>query len=316
MQKLGFEAVLVSLVIAVLLLDGNAASSANSVASTAQVLRLVAAAPAITKVPPDLTPALQDAPSDSPDRMLVSQGCQSPPERIEMPACTYGDPRGKRTLVLFGDSHAAMWLPGFDAIGKRIRWKVVLLAKAGCGAPDISFWDPFRRVSPFKECDQWHSYAIARINKTKPDLVVLTSEYLTPDSDHPVWPSTSVWTAGLIKTLDLIKSARTRKIVLGDIPYLTQPGPDCLAAHQDDVPACSTPASVAVKANRIRAEQAAAARTKTRYIKVAPWFCSATCTAIVGNKEVYFDAYHASSTYIIYLSGALQAALRPLLGSK
>ena len=297
--------------VGVLWLGGSPAISATSpAASTAQVLALVAAAPSIAKLPPDLTPALQDAPRDSPDAMLASQGCQSPPDKVTMPACVYGDPKGKRTLVLFGDSHAAMWLPGFDAMAKRIHWKLVLLAKAGCGAPDTTYYS---RVSPFKECDSWHVYAIARINKLKPDVVVLTSEYLTPDSDHPIWPSTSAWTAGLETTLSSIKPVRTKKVVLGDIPYLAQPAPDCLAAHSSDVPACSTPATSAIKTDRIRAEQVAAARTRTKYIKVAPWFCSATCTAIIGNKVVYFDAYHVSTTYSLYLSGALQTALRSVL---
>ena len=297
-------------------LVGSSTVSAGPVATTAQVLKAVAAAPAITKVPPDVTPALQDATGDSTEALLAAQGCQSPPEKVEMPACLYGDPKGKRTLVLFGDSHAAMWISAFDAIGKRAHWKVVLLAKSGCGTPFITFWDPFRRVSPFKECDQWHTYAIARINRTRPDVVALTSEYLTPDNDHPVWPSTTAWTAGLVKTLRLITPPRTRKVILGDIPYLGQSAPECLAAHMSDVPSCSTPASAAVKADRIRAEQVAAARTRTPYIKVAPWFCSTTCTPIVGNKIVYVDAYHASSTYAVYVSGALQAALRPTMSPK
>jgi hypothetical protein len=209
-----------------------------------------------------------------------------------------------------------MWLPAFDAIGKRIHWKVVVLAKAGCGAPYTTFWDPFTRVSPFKECDQWHQYALARINRTKPDVLVLASEYLEPDADHPVWPSPAQWTAGLVKTLKLVTPKRTRKVVLGDIPYLGRSAPECLAANVVNVQACSAPASSAVKTDRLRAEQIAAKRTGARYIAVAPWFCSATCTAVVGNVVVYFDAYHASRTYTEFVSGALQAALKPVLMPK
>lgn len=306
-------AAVASLAAGALPLVGISAVTSGPVATTAQVLKAVAAAPSITTIPPNVTPALQDATGDSPDRLLDTLGCLSPPEKVEMPACLFGDPTGKRTLVLYGDSHAAMWAPAFDAIGKRIHWKIVVLAKAGCGAPDIPFWDPWRRVSPFKECDQFHTYALGRINRAKPDVVVLASEYLTPDSDHPVWPSTSAWTAGLEKTIRLIRSPRTKKVVLGDIPYLGQSAPECLAAHEGDLQSCSLPAAAAVKTDRIRAEQVAAAQTRTPYIKVAPWFCSATCTAIVGNKIVYFDLYHASRTYVVYLSGTLQSALRPVL---
>jgi hypothetical protein len=296
-----------------------AASSAGSVATTAQVLKAVAAAPGITTVPSNLTPPLQDAGGDNNDALIGSKGCLSnSPETVEMPACVFGDPKGKHTLVLYGDSHASMWLAAFDAIGQRIHWKVILLAKLGCAAPYMSFWDVFRQVFPYKECDEWHPYAIARINQAKADVVVLASEFLTPDSKHAnqVLPTTTRWTAGLERTLRLIATPGTRKVILGDIPYLAQPAADCLAANTSNVQACSTPASTAVKTDHMKAEQTAAAATKSRYISVVPWFCSATCTPIVGNMIVYFDQYHASRTYTLYLSGALQAALKPVLAPK
>src|SRR6266571_3164918 len=101
-----------TLVVTLATAGGRSAKRLDHVASTAQVLRLVAAAPAIKKVPSDLTPRLQDAPNDQAWPMEHSEGCDSPAERVKMPACVYGDAGGKRTMILFGDSHAAMWLPG------------------------------------------------------------------------------------------------------------------------------------------------------------------------------------------------------------
>ena len=44
-------------------------------------------------------------------------------------------------------------------------------------------------------------------------------------------------------------------------------------------------------------------------------FCSAVCTPIIGNMLVYENQYHITETYATYLSGALQNALGPVLGS-
>jgi hypothetical protein len=294
--------------------------TSGSVATTAQVLKAVAAAPGITTVPSNLAVPLQDMEGDRNDTLIDSKGCLPGPETVQLPGCVFGDPKGKHTLILYGDSHASMWLGAFDAIGKRIHWKVILLAKPGCGAPYISFWDVFRQVFPFKECDEWHLYAISRINRAKADVVVVvvTSEFLSSMTAqaNQVLPAHTQWAAGLEKTLNLIVTPGTRKVVLGDIPYLTQSAPECLAANQNNVQACSTPTSTAVQKDHMQVEQTAARATKARYVNVVPWFCSATCTPIVGNMVVYSDLLHAGRTYTNYLSGALQTALKPVLTPK
>lgn len=43
-----------------------------------------------------------------------------------------------------------------------------------------------------------------------------------------------------------IHSPRTKKVILGNIPQLPKDGPACLAAHIQDVQACSAPRAVAV----------------------------------------------------------------------
>ena len=59
----------------------------------------------------------------------------------------------------------------------------------------------------------------------------------------------------------------------------------------------------------VHAEQAAASEAGTRYISVLPWFCSTTCTAVIGKFEVYFDLYHVTAAYTFYLDRVLSEAL-------
>ena len=126
------------------------ASPVPTAVPTSNVLRMVAAAARITTLPKDLTPPLADAARDGGELLAKTQtGCNANSQPVTVPACIWGDRAGSRTLVLLGDSHARMWLPAFDAIGKRLHWKVVLLAKSSCPPPYTDFYNSrLRRLIP------------------------------------------------------------------------------------------------------------------------------------------------------------------------
>jgi hypothetical protein len=289
---------------------------------TSQVLRLVAAAARITTLPKDLTPTLEDAARDGGDLLAKTQpGCVPGWTQASVPACVWGDRAGSHTLVLLGDSHARMWLAAFDAIGRRLHWKVVLLAKSACPPPYTGFYS-FAFGKAFTGCDRWHSYTIARINHTKPDLVVMSGNDGYPINSQRKHMTSAVWAAGLLKTLNMITSTKTKKVVLGDVPrpghnpWNNVSGPYCLAAHEDDVQACSSQRATVLKGLYNDAEQSVARQAGAQYIDVIPWFCSSVCTAVIGNMVVYMDQNHITATYATYLSGALQAALQPAMAGK
>jgi hypothetical protein len=303
------------LALAVVAAIPTAAAADSPPATTAQVLQAVTAAASAEKVPSDLQPPLADSPNDQSYNELNSAKCAPDPPTVKMGPCLFGDTSGKRTMVLFGDSHAMMWFAGFDTLAKRRHWRLAYLGKSGCGAPALTFFDS-TRTRPFKECDEWKPYAIGRIRKLHPALIVVTSEFLTPEDAHRKQFSDSQWTTGLTKTLRLLTMPGAKRVVLGDIPYLPQSAPDCLAAHMSDMSTCSAPASEAVKSDHAAAEKKAAAATGTAYISVVPWFCTKQCMPVIDKTVVYFDEAHISRTYAIYLSGALESALSPAMNGK
>jgi hypothetical protein len=214
-----------------------------------------------------------------------------------------------------------MWLPAFDAIGQRLHWKVVLLAKSNCPPPYTDFYNwPTRSAYP--ACDRWHSYTIGRINHTNPDLVVMSGsdEHAVNGQKKPV--TRAVWAAALLKTLHMITSPKTTKVILGPTPEpghypsSTMSPVECLAAHEDDVQACSSRGATMLPYLYADTDRAVAKQAGVQYIDVFPWFCSAVCTAVIGNMVVYGWDWHITATYATYLSGALQAALQPAMGGK
>jgi hypothetical protein len=283
-------------------------------ASTSQVLAAVAAATSTKALPQNVTPPLSAAQEDEGSYIASEKGCNPAPNQTTLPACIYGDPSGKKTIVLFGDSHAAMWLGAFDDMAKAMHWKLVLLFKAACPAIDSTIWN-YSTSSPFLSCTQFHSNMVKRINQMDPAVVAITNWWngdgIAKDKDFTV----SQWGTALTAMVNSIKSPGTQKVLLGDIPYLAQSAPSCLAAHSSNIQACSTPATTAVLSTHESELAAVAKSTGALYVPVTQWFCSKSCTAVVANNVVYGDGAHITSVYAEYLWGALMTALQPVLGA-
>jgi hypothetical protein len=91
---------------------------------------------------------------------------------------------------------------------------------------------------------------------------------------------------------------------------------ECLAAHEEDVQACSWRRATMLLYLYGDTDRAVAKQAGVQYIDVFPWLCSSVCTAVIGNMVVYGLSNHITATYATYLSGALQAALQPAMGGK
>jgi peptidoglycan/LPS O-acetylase OafA/YrhL len=280
--------------------------------NTDAVLQAVAAARSIHTVPSILDPSLADVGSDYGEDG-ISRACsasyfQSTTEKL----CVLGDVHGRRLLVVYGDSHAGMWLPGFDGLAKTAHMRLLVLSKPGCPAALVTISNPRGVGNPagaFTACNEWHTWAVKTINRLAPSMLVVTQEsgFTAPGQPQPVF-SASEWADGLNALLAKIPNPRIEKVILGNIPQLAGSPPTCLAAHLNQVQACSTPIAQAVVP--LDATEYAVARAHgIKYIDPTSWLCSRVCTAIVGAYDVYLDKFHITAAYATYLQNALAHAL-------
>lgn len=299
---------------------GNSAALVPAV-PTAQVLDAVARAASVTKLPKDLTPSLSAVRKDTGFAVVGPAGCEPDfaATMVKISNCTFGDPRSDKTLIMVGDSHSSMWLPAFDQIGTRLKWKIINLNKVNCGASSIEPY-LYQEKRPYKECVAWMRWVISTINDLKPQVVVFTSQiskFAKLGDGTRLTPA--IWRSGLDKTLAAITPPDTKKVVLGDIPYVWQDaygaGPTCLSTHQDDLKTCSSPRGEAVRGEYQRVEKAAAKSNGARYIDITPWFCASRCYSVVNKTQVYSDWQHITATYAKYLSGSVEEALAPDLAT-
>ena len=89
-------------------------------------------------IPIDLQPPLSAARADGPG--VGADKCRTEYTDTEVADCVYGNPTAPTTVVLYGDSHAAMWLPAIRALADERDWRIVVALKPSCTFVDVTVW--------------------------------------------------------------------------------------------------------------------------------------------------------------------------------
>jgi hypothetical protein len=288
----------------VALAGADSAKNPTRPGTAAQVKALVAASVTITQLSSSQKRELSKAGSDDAGRIYRIGNCQ----KSGAVDCVFGDTTSPHLIVLFGDSHATMWLPSIIPIATTMRLKIVLLSLDGCPVATLKVND-----SNNGNCTAFRSAAIKEINHLKP-VAVIMSQRTTDYSNY----TSSQWQAGLTTTLKDLAPSKARFAVIGDDqPFGPANSPSvlqCLAAYPTNVQKCAQANPNKQQPVLNGAERNAIVGAGGRYIDPTPWLCTkSTCSPIIGGFIPYWDSYHVSVTYAQYLSSVVGAALKPIL---
>ncbi len=272
--------------------------------------RVLSAATHIRGIPSNLTPSLSSVRMDK--QRPFFDGCDLSFNAATSPPCAYGDTTANRTIVAFGDSHAAQWFPALDEYANSNHWRLESLTKATCPPVLIPIFSPVLGRD-FTECEQWRTQTIARIASEHPALVVVDSaRHYGPEYDFHVY--SAQWLSGLAQTVRDLRASGARVLVFGPTAKPAGDVPDCLSIHLDDAQACSVPTAVGVNYLGSRAEQLAVQKAGGYYVPTAPWVCAKDrCPVIAGNLLMYRDDNHLTATYAQWLEPVVAAAINAVL---
>lgn len=276
-----------------------------------EVIAAVRKAATLDELPPSIDNAALLAASGDDQSAWAVPGCTPGWETTsltDLGPCTMGDVDADRTLMVIGDSGAAMWHGAFDAIGKRKGWQVISLTKNSCGPADLLYYQ-WQLKRDFPECNEWQDWQADLIQELKPDVVVMAGWFggnLGPD--RPL--DAEIWRDGLVKTAKRLPPS-TRIVMLANQPHPTDVPAECVASHPDSLTKCALPADEAVPDQS--GWKNAAKDVDGTFIDVTPWFCTDACPAVIADQIVYAGSGHITVGYGRYVSGALQAALAPAL---
>jgi SGNH domain (fused to AT3 domains) len=270
---------------------------------TPRIQRAIDLSMGLEQAPSNLTPTIDQANADRP--ASNNDGCHAEFLVVEQPSCVYGDPSGDNGLVLFGDSHAQQWEPALDTMGKRLGWQVQSLTKSSCPIADVTLYEEHIK-RPYTECATWRERTLERIERARPDVVVLSQSDDVPGQQL----SDQQWAAATVDTVRRLRAAGIRVAYLMDTPVPGTNGPECVADNLDDVTACARPRDRAyTDAGRHQTMAAALHSARARVVEPVDWFCGTEwCPLVIGNLLVYRDRSHMSTAYSRWLT----PMLRPL----
>ncbi|MGW0855482.1 acyltransferase family protein [Streptomyces sp. NPDC002690] len=277
----------------------------------ARLAQLLSAPP--TELPANLTPG--PAGVKAARSAVYRDGCHVSYDGGEVRSCVYGDPAGSRTVVLFGDSHAAQWFPAFQRLATDHHWKLISLTKASCKTAEVTIISDHR---PYTTCDTWREKALARIESLRPDLVVVSSSD-AGDPFHPTADPLGQWTDGFETVYRRLAAHGARVAALLDTPWPKGDPVDCAANNSTRLRACENSYSASahdpVRADAVRT---AASATGATLVDPRAWICDTRahrCPVVVGNVSVYRDTSHLSDGYTAALTPVLEPVIEGLVAN-
>jgi peptidoglycan/LPS O-acetylase OafA/YrhL len=279
---------------------------ATNTKTTRQEAKLISAAQTQKIVPDNLQPSVEHAPTDFAIGCIISTITE---DQGYKGRCSLGDPKGKVTIGVFGDSHAHHWTDGLDKAAKQIHAKVIVRTKAACPPDDVPVYvrGLNGKYRPYTECDAWRPKAIAELISLHPDYIFMSGSDAVGAGTKP-----TQWQAGMERTVRAFTSQHIKVLFIKDTPFINEDVPECVGAHPRDVTVCATPRARAFQFPDTHAAAAkGAAAGGATVVDPLNWLCGKkTCPAVVGNILVYRDDEgHMTARMSAWLSPVLANTL-------
>jgi peptidoglycan/LPS O-acetylase OafA/YrhL len=249
-----------------------------------------------------------------------TDGCLVGTEGTSSSTCTYGDPHGKHTVILFGDSHAMQYFPALEVLADRHHWRLIALTKRECPPGEVEVRSQIDERE-YSQCDSWRENSLKRIEEAGSGTTVVLSgdtEYIpyglegepgeeAPHQRHGAAAATMLQ-QGYAQTLRRIDGAGLRPVVIRDNPASEFDVPSCVSENLHSLESCAFPWTPDEdKEFDVRAAET----TKTPLIDLTGEVCpNRLCRAVIGNALVFRDKAHLTATYARTLSPWIERGLR------
>ena len=228
----------------------------------------------------------------------LPKGCISQESSSESTSkiCRVGRANSRKLIVLFGDSHAMMWLPAVTKMALRDGWAVVPLLRTGC-MPNLWITDD---ASP--PCRQWYRWAIGQVRLLHPRVTLVGGSV----GERPT-PGPLAAADGIVAAASALRRFG-KVVVIGDPEGLSDDPVDCLLSRRASMARCTTtwpPASLSLYdsvASRAR-------HMGVGFIGTRGFVCfERRCPAVIGHTIAYWDNSHLTAAYVIQVAAPFRTA--------
>jgi peptidoglycan/LPS O-acetylase OafA/YrhL len=228
--------------------------------------------------------------------------------------CFYGNPHGKHTLVLFGDSHAMQYFPPVEQLAEIHNWRLVVLTKAECPPEELEVKSMVENRE-YSQCDEWRQKAFERIETGDQNTTVVMSgdtEYIPygPNGEELTGDDAAeAMEAGYLRTLHRIQAAGPRTVVIRDNPSSETDVPSCVSEDIQHLGRCAFARHR--EWDREYDVRAAERAPNTHLVSFISDICPGEiCRAVIGNALTYRDKDHLTATFARTLEPMLESDFR------
>ncbi|MDX8483322.1 acyltransferase family protein [Mesorhizobium sp. VK24D] len=233
-----------------------------------------------------------------------AKACVQSYEPVTPKPCVFGT--GRRTIALFGDSHADHWSTPLIQAAEKNGYRVETWLKSACRASRFSYWVA-RLKRDYSECDQWRNQAIKEIIAAKPALVVISEITLTSSrkmaagKSQPDTPDAE-WRAGLRSTLTALSKAGLKIAFIRDVPFNDENVDTCVARAlwRDKKPSlCDQTRDYAANDAMAKVEREIVDSVpNASYVDLTDRFCNATtCHVFINGQLAFRDQHHLATPF-------------------
>ncbi|WP_105565714.1 acyltransferase family protein [Microbacterium halophytorum] len=243
---------------------------------------------------------------------LVSADCYAGEGETETEICRYGDPEADTTIALIGDSHAAMWAPALDVIGKQHGFQVAVYVKLACAAYPV-IQDADRDPS---NCNDFRDFTRESVEELQPDAVVLSARGMLNMQERDGESIDEQWRAAVADAMEFYQGVAGRVVSLGDVPARPDATPqDCVEAPNATQEGCVVNGeSIEKRSNDITAHEVVKAGAS--YVDTEPFVCvEDDCPLFAGDTPLYVDDSHLNRLWVEHVAPALGKELEEELPS-
>jgi hypothetical protein len=159
-------------------------------------------------------------------------GCDTWFHDAALQPCVFGNPTGKRTAVLFGDSIGTQWFSFLSEIFHDDMWQLVVLTKSSCAIVDEAYH--YGPVGEYTVCSEWRGRAIEYLEEISPEIVFIGSAATYGFSEKQ-------WKEGTSKVLRQLTSSAKHVVLIPGTPSLSFDGPSCLERWWAKLPSDRSP---------------------------------------------------------------------------
>ena len=263
----------------------------------------------LVTIPKTMKPKISAVRTDK--SVWLDQECAVDFADVTVPKCEAGDPQGKKIMVVYGDSHASMWMTALDVIARKSGYKIFLFAKLACPLVEATVWS-YQLNRPFSECSAWQQLVLPKIQALKPDVLVVTDQWKPAviDGKKSDFDTPTMWEVEFPRALQKLSGFAKNLVVLSNNPSMQQDSVACASKPKANIALCGAGRNQAgnIRINAI--EENAAKSLGAKFIDTVDLACTQyLCPIIIGDKFVYFDQWHFTKTYVTWLTPVIQKVI-------